>query len=146
MELWKSQYSTSMNYGHILLGNTLPCWVTAALRIPVRNKYLRVPGGRAQLAQEQLVLGSEAQSFQHWQLNRNQNLAFNWCWLLTPNSCWVSSSKKEGPCLSGRSYSQLRWVCCIHNVIFSPPSISNPRNVRESKSRIIKTSPCLSVT
>lgn len=135
--------------------NTLPCCrVTTALQIPVRNKHLRVPGRRAQhgLAQEQLVLGSEAQSFQHWQLNRNQNLTFNWCQLLMPNSCWVSSSKKGGPCLSGTSYSQLRWVtggllCSQQYIIFPPFHLFQILEMWESQNLLItKTRPCLPVT
>lgn len=148
-------YSTSMDYGHILLRPYVALlWSNNRINNTCeKQKPLGIPGGRAQhgLAQEQLVLGSEAQGFQHWQLNRNQNLTCNGCQLLTPNSCWVSSSKKEGPCLSGTSYSQLIWVTgsllySQQHVIFPPPSISNPRNVSKSKPLIIKTSPCLPET
>lgn len=64
----KSQHSTSMNYGHVLLGQYVALLRSNnCIKIPVRIKLLRVPGRRAQhgLAQEQLVLGSEAQRFQH---------------------------------------------------------------------------------
>lgn len=100
-------------------------------------------GAESRLAQEQLLAAGtllwNPRLPPHWQLNQEQILTFNRHHLLMPKSCWVSGSPRE------RSLPLRYEVFAIKMTdrrsavftmsFFPPPSISNPRHLKQSNLR-----------